>query len=147
MACAVNSTLYEGSFSRFKPGQQAGLEPSCGGWMVFFRPLLRKVWGERERERETGRVKNIVYIYNYILLLYIYYRLYIYIYIILYYIYYIIYIIIVDYIYILFIYCRFIYIYININYPAPGLPRVCFVMFSRVFMMTFMFISWYLQDL
>ena len=41
---------------------------------------------------------------------------------------------------------------VNLNYmyiyiPAPGLPRVCFVMFSRVFMMTFMFISWYLQDL
>ena len=30
--------------------------------------------------------------------------------------------------------------------PAPGLPRVCFGIFSRVFMMTFMFISWYLQD-
>ena len=38
-------------------------------------------------------------------------------------------------------------IYTNINIPAPGLPCVCFVMFSRVFMMTFMFISWYLQDL
>ena len=35
-----------------------------------------------------------------------------------------------------------IYIYI----PAPGLPRVCFGIFSRVFMMAFMFISWYLQD-
>ena len=42
---------------------------------------------------------------------------------------------------------HYIYIYIYIYIPAPGLPRVCFVMFSRVFMMTFMFISWYLQDL
>ena len=27
VACAVNSTLYEGSFSRFKPGQQAAPPP------------------------------------------------------------------------------------------------------------------------
>ena len=33
-----------------------------------------------------------------------------------------------------------------INHPAPGLPRVCFGIFLRVFMMTFMFISWYLRD-
>ena len=32
------------------------------------------------------------------------------------------------------------------NIPAPGLPRVCFGIFSRIFVMTFMFISWYLQD-
>ena len=35
---------------------------------------------------------------------------------------------------------------IYIYYPAPGLPRVCFGIFLRVFMMTFMFISGYLQD-
>ena len=36
--------------------------------------------------------------------------------------------------------------YLYKNIPAPGLPRVCFGIFLRVFMMTFMFISWYLQD-
>ena len=40
----------------------------------------------------------------------------------------------------------YIYTYICIYIPAPGLPRVCFGIFLRVFMMTFMFISWYLQD-
>ena len=40
----------------------------------------------------------------------------------------------------------YIYTYICIYIPAPGLPRVCFGIFLRVFMMTFMFISGYLQD-
>ena len=40
----------------------------------------------------------------------------------------------------------YIYIYIYIYIPAPGLPRMCFGMYLIVFMMTYMFISWYLQD-